>query len=187
MPSTEEGERRAGQNDDDVALVAAAQAGHLQAFELLVRRHQDRVFRLCLRMLGDWADAEDAAQDVFVRAWRSLGRFRGEAAFSTWLHRLAVNRCLDGARARRRTEVLDESVPDPSGQPEEVVEARRQLDCLEDAVAGLTPDQRVTFILREVEGLTYQDIAASLGIGLGAVKSRLNRARVALVTAMDDC
>ncbi|MGH9066408.1 MAG: RNA polymerase sigma factor [Acidimicrobiales bacterium] len=168
------------------AVVGAAAAGDLVAFEALVRATQDRTFRLCLRMLGNRDDAEDATQDALVQAWSSLDRYRGQSSFSTWLYRISVNRCLDRLRARRPTEPLDDDLPSvPVTGPDRVAEGRAQLAALESAVRALTPEQRAAFVLREVEGASYSEIAEVLGISVAAVKSRLNRARSELVRAME--
>lgn len=167
-------------------LVARAAEGDLGAFEELVRRHQLPIFRLCLGMLGNRHDAEDAAQDSFLTAWRAIGRFRGESKFSTWLYRLAVNRCLRQlSRRPARTEQLTDHVGS-LGNPEGEFEAVERVEDIAAAVARLTPEQRVPFILREVEGLTYNEIAEVLGVTMTAVKSRLNRARVELARLLDE-
>jgi RNA polymerase sigma-70 factor (ECF subfamily) len=167
-------------------LVARAADGDLQAFEVLVRRYQLPIFRLCLGMLGNRHDAEDAAQDAFLTAWRAIGRFRGESKFSTWLYRLAVNRCL--RHLARQTAQSDELTDRAGtlGDPEAEFEAVQRLEDIAAAVAKLTPEQRVPFILREVEGLTYNEIAEVLGVTMTAVKSRLNRARVELARLLDE-
>lgn len=161
-------------------LVERATAGDLHAFETLVRAHQDQVFRLCLRMLGNRSDAEDATQDTLFRAWRSLPRYRGEAAFSTWLYRIALNRCRDMGRARRPTAAFGDDLPDPDRDPEQCLLQVEGVAAIARAVACLSDDQRSAFVLREVDELSYQEIADVLGIGLGAVKSRLSRARAEL-------
>jgi RNA polymerase sigma-70 factor (ECF subfamily) len=166
-------------------LVARAADGDLGAFEELVRRHQLPIFRLCLGMLGNRHDAEDAAQDAFLTAWRAIGRFRGESKFSTWLYRVAVNRCL--RQLSTRPGPIEQLTDRAStlGDPEGEFEAVRQVEDIAAAVAKLTPEQRVPFILREVEGLTYNEIAEVLGVTMTAVKSRLNRARVELARLLD--
>jgi RNA polymerase sigma-70 factor (ECF subfamily) len=167
-------------------LVTRAAEGDVNAFEELVRRYQLPIYRLCLGMLGNRHDAEDAAQDAFLTAWRAVGRFRGESKFSTWLYRLAVNRCL--RQLSRRPAPAGEITERAGslGDPEAEFEAVERMGAIAAAVGRLTPEQRVPFILREVEGLTYNEIAEVLGVTMTAVKSRLNRARVELARLLDE-
>lgn len=169
---------------DDVHLVTRARAGQVDAFEELVRRHRDRVHRVALRLLDDEREAEDAAQDAFVRAWRSLGSFRGDSAFTTWLYRITVNRCLNVRRDRRPTTPLavDHQSREPSTH--DVVESRLELADVRRAIAQLTPEQRAALVLRELEGCTYEELAVALDCSVSAVKSRLHRARVELLRAV---
>lgn len=165
-------------------LVEAARAGDLDAFELLVRRHQGLVYRLALRMLGSEADAEDVAQETFVQAWRSLGRFRGDSTFGTWLFRIATNRCLNVIASRRVTVTLDEGHVAVGGDPSETAERRARLHEVMAAILELSAEQRAALVLRELEGLAYEEIATVLGISLTAVKGRVHRARLALVARL---
>lgn len=167
---------------DDAILVQAAQSGDIAAFEQIVRRHQAAVYRVALRMLGSRADAEDVTQETFVRAWRSLDRFRRQSALNTWLYRIVTRRCLDAIGARRTTEQLDaeyrESVADgPAG----IVEQRERLEAVTRAIAGLPADQRVVLVLREFEGLSYDELADVLGTSVASVKGRLHRARLSVL------
>lgn len=185
---------------DDLHLVREAQAGDLDAFNLLVLRHQRVVFGLCLRLVGDVPAAEDAAQDAFVKAWQGIGRFRGEVAAQVrpWLLRIAANRCYDDlrARGRRPTASLDaelvEVEPIWSSQAEapEGPEAHTLRDelaiHLERAVATLPPDQRLVVLLADVQGCDYAEVAHVTGAALGTVKSRLNRARARLRQTLRD-
>jgi len=169
---------------DDAHLVTRARAGRADAFEELVVRHRDRVYRVALRMLGDAREAEDATQDVLLQAWRSLDRFRGDSAFSTWLHRITVNRCLNVQRARRPVEPLDTDRPSRDPTVETAVESRLELDDVRRAIAGLTPEQRAPLVLRELEGCSYEELADVLDCSVSAVKSRLHRARIELLNAV---
>lgn len=165
-------------------LVDAARAGDLDAFELLVRRHQAAVYRLALRMLGSEADAEDMAQETFVQAWRSLGRFRGHSAFGTWLFRIATNRCLNAVAARRVTVTLDEEQVGAGGDPSETVQRHTRLRAMVAAMLELPAEQRAALVLRELEGLSYDEIANVLEISSSAVKGRIHRARLALIARL---
>ncbi len=166
---------------DDRLLVGAARRGDLEAFDVLVRRHQAPVYRLALRMLGSEADAEDAAQEAFVQAWRSLERFRGDSAFATWMYRIVTNRCLNALAARRPVEGLTDRYPEPAGDPAEVAERRARLRAVADGVLTLPPEQRAALVLREFQGLSYEEVAQVLGVSLAAVKGRIHRARLRLI------
>ena len=169
---------------DDIHLVSAAQRGDLIAFELLVRRHGTPAYRVALRMLGNPTDAEDVTQDSFLQAWQALPTLRDRRLFSTWLYRIVTNRCLNAIRSRRATEVLPNEIEDETRRPNHVAEARRQLQALRRAIMRLTPEQRAPFVLRELEGLSYEEIAEVLGTTVPAVKGRLHRARLALLEAI---
>ena len=168
----------------DGDLVSRAQSGQLDAFEELVRRHRLATYRVALRMLGDESDAEDATQDAFVQAWRNLGGFRADAAFSTWMYRIVTNRCLNMVRARRRTEPLPDDREAPASRPDRIAEARWQVEDLKLAILRLTPEQRAPLVLRELQGCSYEEIAQALDLSISAVKSRLHRARLELLAAM---
>lgn len=171
---------------DDVHLVRAAQAGDVAAFEELVRRHELRTYRIALRMLGSEVEAEDAAQDAFVQAWRALASFRGGSAFSTWLYRIVTNRCLSVlGSAGRSAESLSGTEMDLRPGPEAAALGRERLRTLKAGIAKLTPEQRAPLVLREFEGLSYEDIGEVLDLTPGAVKGRLHRARLELVKGME--
>ena len=163
---------------DVSATVAEAQAGSATAFERLYREHAGRVYALCLRLCADAAQAEELTQDVFVRAWEKLGSFRGESAFSTWLHRLAVNEVLGRRRAegRRGARVmLAEDLTVFEVAPVPVQEGAR-LD-LEAAMATLPEATRTVFVMHDVEGYTHDEIAQLTGRAEGTCKTLLHRAR----------
>jgi len=166
---------------DDRLLVQAAQRGDLDAFEVLVRRHESSVYRLALRMLGAEADAEDAAQEAFLQAWRSLGRFRGEGAFGTWMFRIVTNRCLTMLAARRPVEALRDEHVALGSDPADVAERRERLNTVRNGILALAPEQRAALVLREFHGLAYEEVAEVLGVSLAAVKGRIHRARLGLV------
>jgi RNA polymerase sigma-70 factor (ECF subfamily) len=135
-------------------------------------------------MLGDRGEAEDLAQDVFVKVFRALKDFQHEALFSTWLYRVTANSCLNQIQKRKQEKSLaeahddPESHPDPSPNPQQILEERQTKLMIEKAIQELPYEQRMVLILRDIEGLTYEDIAESLGIELGTVRSRLHRARL---------
>jgi len=166
---------------DDAILVQAAQDGDIGAFEAIVRRHQAGVYRVALRMLGSRADAQDVTQDTFIRAWRSLARFRGDSAVTTWLYRIVTRRCLDVIAARRTTEHLDEDRQWSATDPSESAEQRERLQAVTRAIATLPAEQRAALVLREFESLSYQEVADVLGTTVPAVKGRIHRARIAVL------
>ncbi|MHB1810088.1 MAG: RNA polymerase sigma factor [Solirubrobacteraceae bacterium] len=165
---------------DDV-LLAAARAGDVEAFAVLVRRHQARVYRVALRLLGSEADAEEATQDAFVRAWRALGGFRGQSGLSTWLYRIVTNGCLTMIATRRVAAPLSEDVPSPRDGPAEEVQRRERFAAIAREIAILPPEQRAALVLREFEGLSYEEVAQVLGVSLAAVKGRIHRARASVL------
>ncbi len=153
----------------------------MDAFEVLVRRHQGRVYRVALRLLDSDADAQDATQETFVRAWRALVRFRGESAVSTWLYRIVTNRCLSVLAARRGAERLDPELSSWGGDPAEITEQHEHFAAVARQVASLPPEQRAALVLRDFEGLSYEQVAAVLEVSLPAVKGRIHRARLGVL------
>ena len=164
------------------ALVARAQAGDLEAFEALYRAHVGRVYAVCYRMAGDATLAEELAQDVFVRAWQRLGSFRGESAFSSWLHPLTVNVALSERRSRRRRTSRFMSTDDPAAyeRPETRPGGPEEGFDLDRALATLPPGARSVFVLHDVEGYKHEEIGEMLGVSPGTSKSQLHRARQTL-------
>jgi len=166
--------------------VARAQQGDRKAFEHLYREHVGRVYAVCVRILANGPKAEELTQDVFVRAWQMLPGFRGEAAFSSWLHRLAVNVVLVHFRTEKRRESRITTVEDltsfdraqNSGSPGGNVD-------LEHAIAGLPPQARTIFVLHDIEGYKHQEIAEQLGLAVGTSKAQLHRARKLLMEVLN--
>ncbi len=171
-------------------MVTRLRAGEARAFEELVRGYQHRVFSVALRMLGSPAEAEEVAQEVFVRVHRSVGEFRGEARLSTWLYaitsRLCLNRLATTERRmiRRGEETLLRLRATTAG-PDADLERGEVEAALSRAIAELPEDRRIVVVLRDLEGLPYEEIAHSLGIELGTVRSRLHRARMDLKEKME--
>lgn len=169
--------------------VHLAQAGDRAAFARLVRRHQDAVYRFILRMLGSREEALELTQDTFIKVWQALPQWQPQAQFKTWIFRIASNAAMDILRRRKAVEfvAIDETfdAPAPGPDPQAQLESRQRLRALDAAIAGLPPEQREAILLREVENLSYGDMAAVLGVNVGTVKSRLARARTALAVAFE--
>lgn len=174
FPSTI-GEEKAAALDS----IRRAQDGDVDAFEQLYREHAGRIYALCLRLrAGDAADATELMQDVFIRAWRRLSTFRGECAFSSWLHRLAVNTMLENARSDRRRMARVLPMDDTSRLEGTVRSSGVDLRMdMEEAIASLPKGARLAFVLHDVEGYQHQEIAEQLGVSVGTIKAQLHRAR----------
>ena len=167
--------------------VEAARQGDQSAFEQLVRLYEKRVLALTTRMCKNPADAEEAAQEAFLSAWQGLPFFRGDASFSTWLYRLASNACVDLLRreGRRQSaagpslndEEVQLEVPDTAPSPQEQAERSELRQQIEAGLQALTPDHRQVLLLREMHQLSYDEIAQTLDVDVGTVKSRINRRR----------
>lgn len=168
----------------DEELAHRAAAGDHGAFDILVRRHTAKMYRVALRITGSAAEAEDVVQEAWLSAWRSIAGFRYESSVSTWLYRVTANGALGLVRRRKPTVPLDEGdagvVPGPEGQ---VVSAER-VDAVLRAIADLEVSQRVPLVLREFEGLSYEEVAEVLEVSVPALRARLHRARVALLAKL---
>jgi RNA polymerase sigma-70 factor, ECF subfamily len=176
---------RAPEADADAELMLRFREGDEAAFVRLVESHRKRVLNLAYRFLGDRAEAEDIAQEVFVRVYQARDRYRPDARFSTWLHQIAVNLCLNEARRRRRRPLWpwsgsdDEglAIPDPADSPEDELETQALGEAVRRALAALPEKQRMAVILHRYEGLSYEAIAQVLGCSVGAVDGLLSRAK----------
>ncbi|WP_312279507.1 sigma-70 family RNA polymerase sigma factor [Oscillibacter sp.] len=165
-------------------LVKDARAGDADAFETLVLRYEKRVYALALRMCGNPADAQEAAQEALLSAWQSLPFFRGESSFSTWLYRLTSNASVDLLRRekRQRAVSLDDGelsliIPDNRLTPHEEAEQSELREAIRSGLKTLPDDYRAVLVLRELHQLSYQEISSALDVDLGTVKSRINRGR----------
>lgn len=191
-------------------LVRRAAGGDHLAFEALVARYEVQIYNVALRMMGNHADAGDMAQEAIIQAFRKIGAFRGESGFGTWLYRIVTNRCLDELRRRkrRREQLVPVGSWEPSGEngdrrqgidewgasqgrdddlpdghaagPEEAYERLELQELIRKALQRLSEDHRAVIVLREIEGLSYEEIAEAMECSIGTVKSRLSRAREAL-------
>ena len=180
--------------DPDGAAVADARTGDTRAFEVLVIRYQTRLVNYAAALIGDSGAAEDVAQEAFVRAWRGLGRFRGESSFRTWLYRIATNVARTHRERRgRQSEIVGRSLDDETGAPaagevpsaEAGVEASLATrEAIDRALAELPEELRLAVVLRDVEGLDYKEIAGVTGAPIGTVESRIFRARRRLRTLL---
>jgi RNA polymerase sigma-70 factor (ECF subfamily) len=185
--------RPAGLSDQE--LVAAARGGDRSAFDRLVERHQGKTYGLVYRILGDRERAADTTQDVFVKAYVGLARFRGEAAFSTWIHRIAVNQARSELRQRRGSgpkvvhlyarreddDTRTEEVPDRTYEPTRMIGQKETATMIQSVLGTLDPEDRELIVLRDVQGLGYDEIARIVERPLGTVKSTLHRARLKFV------
>lgn len=188
---------------NDHELLAAAARGDATTFDVLVRRHTTRMHRVALRIVGDPAEAEDVVQEAWISAWRSLAGFRGESAPSTWLFRVVTNAALMHLRRRRPTVPLDAGchasmsvagaaaiprgeIVDGSDDPETSALRSERVDTVLRAISALDPSQRVPLVLRELEGMSYEDIAELLGVSAPALRSRVYRARTALLARLQE-
>ena len=160
----------------EAALVSRARGGDTRAFEALYREHVDRVYGLCLRMTGNVSEAEDCAQEAFIQAWNKLGRFRGDSAFGTWMHRIAVNAVLGRIRKSKREQdriqVAAETMPSPAS-----IGDSGELRDLSDAIDRLPEGARHVFVLNAVYGYSHEESSDMLGVAVGTTKAQLHRAR----------
>ncbi|NCO33010.1 MAG: sigma-70 family RNA polymerase sigma factor [Armatimonadetes bacterium] len=182
-------------------LIARCLDGNLETFDRLMEMHETQIYNLAYRMIGNREDAADLTQDAFIRAFHALPRFRGGSAFSTWLYRIATNVCLDHIKKYRRQkskmtpsqirtadqeelDLLDE-LGDSSLDPQEVLDRREQQKAVQSVISTLPEHQRAVLVLYDIQGESYEEVAQILDISIGTVKSRLNRARLALKSRLE--
>lgn len=160
----------------DSALVARAQRADSGAFESLYRAHVDKIYGLCLRMTGNVAEAEDCTQDAFIQAWNKLDKFRGDSAFGTWMHRVAVNTVLGRMRKSKREHDRVQAVSDVVDAPESIGDSSNLRE-LEEAMNKLPSGARHVFVLHAVYGYSHDETGGMLGIAAGTSKAQLHRAK----------
>ena len=173
------------QPESDQQLAASAAGGDMPAFEELYRRHNRRVYALCLRMTQNVSEAEDLTQEVFINLFRKVGSFRGDSAFTTWLHRMAVNQVLMHFRKRS---VKLEKTTEEGETPVQIVRGTENPNAmpvvdriaLDSAIAQLPPGYRAVFVLHDIEGHEHEEVARMLGVAVGTSKSQLHKARIRL-------
>ena len=181
------------EREADALLVERVQRGDKHAFELLVLKYQRKIMRLLSRLIHDPAEAEDVAQDAFIKAYRAIPQFRGESAFYTWLYRIAVNTAKNHLMAKRRRPSGSGHYENDEGEtfdetdnltdintPEAAYASREIADTVNQAIDALPEELRTAIVLREIEGLSYEEIAQSMGCPIGTVRSRIFRAREAI-------
>jgi len=185
------------EHDVDAELVARVQRGEKRAFDLLVLKYQRKIIRLLSRMVSDPGELEDVAQEAFIKAYRALPQFRGESAFYTWLYRIAINAARNWQAARRRRPTHLSALESPEGEtfpqidtlsdiatPESMLTSREIVDAVNAAIEDLPADLRTAIVLREIEGMRYEDIAQTMGCPIGTVRSRIFRAREAIAARL---
>jgi len=185
-----------GSSDQDAALVRAIQAGDMAAFDQLVLKHKDKLFNMVYWFLGDYQEANDCAQDTFIKVFKSLKKFRFESSFSTWLYRIAINTCKNKLKSsayrwKKKTVSLENpesskdgglffEIKDDSPSPVNELEKKERSTLIQKAINSLPEEQNRVILLRDIQGLSYQEIVDITGLNLGTVKSRLARARLEL-------
>ena len=171
------------------ALINKIQAGNTDAFEPLVTAYEKTLYNLCYKMLGNREDAEDAVQEAFIKIFRALNDYRGDSRFSTWIYRIAVNTCNDMLRRKNRVQVIslyeqqedgeetELQIPEEGNTPEELLERKLTRESVDQGLQALPEEQRTILLLREIQGLSYEEIAEIQHLDGGTVRSRIHRAR----------
>jgi RNA polymerase sigma-70 factor (ECF subfamily) len=192
----EEIKKRVGSPEGDAALVRTIQAGDIAAFDQLVLKHKDKLFNLVYWFLGDYQEANDCAQETFIKVFKSLKNFRFESAFSTWLYRIAMNTCKNRLKSsayrwKKKTVPLENpegsnggnfsfAIRNDSKSPVNALEKKERFMLIQKSINSLPEEQKRVVVLRDIQGLSYDEIADVSGLNLGTVKSRLARGRLEL-------
>lgn len=169
-------------------LVRKSKNGDLEAFERLIMAYEKKIFNIAYRMTGNSEDAADIAQEVCIKIYKSIGNFKENSSFGTWVYRITSNVCIDEIRKRKNSTVslnvkneddeeFERAIENKDRLPDEIVEGREALNAIKKCILELTPEQRMVIILRDVRGHSYEEISSMLNINIGTLKSRLNRAR----------
>jgi len=179
--------------EEEFDVIRRVLDGDVNAFEELVNAYETKVYNLALQMVGNKQDAQDVTQEAFIKAYNSLSSFRGDSKFSVWLYRIVSNMCVDYLRKKKKRgtfslsmedddgEDIQLDLPDLSQSPEEILQQKLTQDAVRRGLASLPPDSRQILLLREIQGLSYEEIGKALGLEIGTVKSRIFRARKKLV------
>lgn len=169
-------------------LIDRAKNGDLAAFETLIDRYQSKVYNLAYKILCNYDDAADAAQDALVKIYKNINSFQGKSQFSTWIYRITYNVCLDRIRQRKNVfnDELDEAIPDSGLTPHATAEKNERIDKIYEAINTLSVEHRTAVVMRDVNGHSYEEISQILGCSVGTVKSRINRGRERLKKILSD-
>jgi RNA polymerase sigma-70 factor (ECF subfamily) len=186
----------AGSPDPDAAFVRAVQGGDIAAFDHLVIKHKDKLFNIVYWLLGDYQETNDCAQEIFIKVFKSIRKFRFQSSFSTWLYRIAINTCKNRRKSsafrwKKRTVSLENpenpnqdnrsyEIQNGCPSPENRLEKKERIMLIRKAINALPQEQNRVIVLRDIQGLSYQKIADITGLNLGTIKSRLARARLEL-------
>ena len=186
-------------SENEKYLLELAKKGDIDAFEKLIEKYEKKVFNIALKLLGDYDDASETAQEVFLKIFRSLAGFKEQSSFSTWIYRITTNVCFDVLRKRKNNNVvyIDEiienedegmkrQIPQKGDSVEDIVEKKEIKEILNEAIQNLSEEHRTVLVLRDIQGFSYEDISEILNCPEGTVKSRLNRARKALKEILKD-
>ncbi len=180
-------------NENEKHLLESAKKGDIEAFEKLIEAHEKKVFNIALRMMGNYEDAMDMAQEAFIRVFKSIGSFKEQSSLSTWIYRIVTNICLDELRKRKNRKVLsiDDNIKSDDGEikrnivsddltPDEKVERDEIKRMINNAINELSDEHRTAIVLRDIQGFSYKEISEIVNCPEGTVKSRISRARQAL-------
>jgi len=180
-------------SQDEKYLLSRAKKGDIEAFEQLIEEYQKKIFNIALKLIGNYDDASELTQEVLIRIYRSIGKFKEQSSFATWIYSITKNVCYDELRKRKNKNIvsLDQDIlcgedevqrqlPDTGPSPGETVERNETVKIVNEAIQALSTEHKMVIVMRDIEGLSYEDIAKVLDCPEGTVKSRINRARKAL-------